>query len=180
MVWFHEHLRSRLVPIDQVRQFEGNPNNGDVDAVMESMQVNGVYAGVMVQSSTGAILAGNHRYAALLGLGAEQIPVDWLDVSDEAAARILLVDNRTTRLGRDNESELLALLKELADTEAGLVGTGFTEEDMATLGQEETGFGVPEVSVGSFQVVADFSDESAANEALEFMMGRYDARMVFL
>lgn len=183
VVRFHEHLRSRLVPIDRVCQAPGNPNNGDVDSIMESMRVNGVYAGVMAQASTGHILAGNHRYAALLGLGAGEIPVDWLDVSDEAAKRIMLVDNRTTRLGRDNESELLALLRELQETEAGLAGTGFTEEDMGFIQEEATGgFGAPEPAseVLALQVVVDCVSEDEAESAMAALSGFENARVVYL
>lgn len=183
MIRFHEHLKQRLVPIERVRQFPDNPNNGDVDSIAESMRVNGVYAGVMAQASTGFILAGNHRYAALLSLGAESIPVDWLDVSDEAAKRIVLVDNRTTRLGKDDESELLALLRELQETEEGLLGTGFTEEDMSYLVEETAGGfapSEPESEVLAVQVVLDCATEEEANAAVDALSEFDNPRIVYL
>jgi len=54
-------------------------------------------------------------------------------VDDEAALRILLADNRTARLGSDNEAALAELLTELAGTERGLAGTGFDGDDLDTL-----------------------------------------------
>lgn len=182
MIRFHDHLTDSLTDIEAVSQHPDNPNSGDIDAIAESMSVNGVYAGVLAQKSTGYILAGNHRYAALLSLGAKQIPVAWIECDHERATRIMLADNRTTRLGRDNEHDLLALLKDLSESELGLIGTGFTEQDMGYIAEETSGFGETGPTLGSvYQVVADFTDEDAATSALDQIQQQFpDARMVYL
>lgn len=178
----HPGLESKMVPIETVQQYPGNPNNGDIEAISESIQVNGLYAGVIVQRSTGYILAGNHRYAALASLGATHIPVDYVDVDEVAAKRIVLADNRTTRLGRDDPSDLLQLLKDLNDSDLGLIGTGFTIEDMGEIVDEteNIGFGEPVVAVG-YQVVVDLRTEDEANLLADSIRGEYpDVRVIEL
>lgn len=110
-----------------------NANVGNVDVIVESIRVNGFYAPIIVQASTGFIIAGNHRYQAALKLGMEQVPVVYLDVDDTEAKRIMVADNRTTRLGHDNDELLTSLLEDLGDTELGLMGTGFSHADLQTL-----------------------------------------------
>ena len=79
---FHSSLLDLLVPIEQVQQHPLNPNNGDMDAVVDSILGNGFYNPVVVQRSTGYIVAGNTRYAALLSLVETVIPVVYADIDD--------------------------------------------------------------------------------------------------
>lgn len=133
MVQFAPALENLLVPIDEVDQFPGNPRNGDIDLIAESLTINGMYQPVVVQKSTGYILAGNHRYAALLSLGESQIPVIYVDVDDEQAARIALIDNRSSDLARYDDALLLEMLQTLSTEEAGLLGTGYSPLDVEDL-----------------------------------------------
>ena len=112
-VHFHESIQHLLVPIEDVEQHPQNPNNGDVEVVADSILANGFYNPVVVQESTGRIVAGNTRYAALLSLGETRIPVVSVDITDEQALRLLIVDNRTSELGVRDGHELAALLKQL-------------------------------------------------------------------
>jgi hypothetical protein len=136
MVRFQPQVIKDLIPIDDVRQHPDNPNNGDVEAVMESMTINGVYGRVLVQRSTGYIIAGNTRYAALLGLGADQIPVEYADYNDEESIRVLLADNRTNRLGRDDPALLKPLFDRMLATDRGLFGTGWDADAIMEMGNE--------------------------------------------
>lgn len=119
--------------VTEVDPHPENANVGNIEVIKESIRVNGFYSALVVQSSTGYILAGNHRYLAAKDLGYEQVPVIYLDVDDETAKRIMLADNRTTRLGHDDDEALRALLEELGDSELGLLGTGFTHAELQTL-----------------------------------------------
>lgn len=124
-VRFHESLTQLLVPLDQVTPYPGNPRSGDVDAIVESIRFNGMYQPVVAQRSTGHVLAGNHRHAALVALGETRIPVVWVDVDDDAAARIALTDNRTSDVAGYDETALLELLELVNAADAGLAGTGY-------------------------------------------------------
>lgn len=123
----------QYVNLEEIDLHPENANVGNVDAIAESIRVNGFYAPIVVQSTTGYILAGNHRYQAAAKLGYTQVPVVYLDVNDEEAKRIMVADNRTTRLGHDNDELLTNLLEELGDSELGLMGTGFSHADLQTL-----------------------------------------------
>jgi DNA modification methylase len=110
-----------------------NANQGDFGAIQQSVEANGFYGTVVANKRTGHILAGNHRFAVAKQLGFERIPVAWVDVDDQEELRILIADNRTTRLGIDNEERLAELLSELAQTPEGLLGTGFDGDDLDDL-----------------------------------------------
>lgn len=130
---YHDSLAPLLIPLEQVSQHPENPNNGDLDAIMESIQVNGFTVPIVAQASTQFIIAGNHRYQAAIALGATEIPVVWVDMTDEQALRYMIADNRTARLGQDDLSILDNLLGRLEVTDIGLHGTGFNEDDLAVL-----------------------------------------------
>ena len=121
------------VAIANLKPHPRNVNEGDFGAIQESIEANGFFGRIVVNRRTKHILAGNHRYAVAKSLGFEKLPVEWVDCDDETELRILLADNRTARLGHDNEAALAALLAELAATERGLPGTGFDGEDLDRL-----------------------------------------------
>lgn len=108
-----------------------NPRQGDKDAVSDSVTGNGFYGAILVQSSTGHILAGHTRRAVLLEQGTTRGPVLWVDCDNETARRILLADNRTAELAAWDEAGLLAVLQELEPDE--LPAVAFTVEDMEEL-----------------------------------------------
>lgn len=126
-------LQVQYVDIDHLEQHPRNANNGDVDAIVESIRTNGFYAPLYVQYRTRVILAGNHRYAAALRLGLGRVPVVYLDVDDETALRILTVDNRSTRLGQIDEGTEAQNLAMLYASDLGLAGTGYTEDSLQHL-----------------------------------------------
>jgi len=119
--------------MEEIDLHPDNANVGNIAAIEESIKINGFYAPLIVQSSTGYILAGNHRYRAARNLGYTQVPVVYVDVDDAEAKRIMIVDNRTTRLGHDDTDALTKILEELGDSEVGLMGTGYTHAELQTL-----------------------------------------------
>jgi ParB-like chromosome segregation protein Spo0J len=120
-----------MVPVATLHTHPLNPRRGNVAVIAESVKTNGFYGAVVVQQSTNYILAGNHRYLAAIQEQADEIPVLWVDVSDEEAKRIILADNKTSDLADYDEQSLGAILAELVQTELGLTGTGYgsTEAD---------------------------------------------------
>ena len=167
-VRFAKGVQPLLVPMEQVHQHQQNPNNGDLDALIESIQVNGFVTAITADARTGNIIAGNHRYQALHALGATHIPVIWVDHMDEGGAvRYMVADNRTGKLAVIDESALAALLTDLSDTDMGLAGTGYDEAAYQRLLldlmadpdiPQDGGFGNAAPS-GIFQVVIDFEDK---------------------
>ena len=133
LVKFHDDLGPMLVDIDSVAQHPDNYNNGDVEKVAESIEVNGMYRPIFAQRGTGYIIAGNHTWEACKMLNAHQIPVVFLDVDNAEAVKIMLADNRIAQMARPDSARLVDLLKNLMDSEKGaleLLGTGYTEFDL--------------------------------------------------
>ena len=132
------------VAIDLLKHHPRNANHGDVEAIKKSLAVNGWYGSVVVNTATKHILAGNHRVMAAKALGWETVPVQWVDVTPEEELRILVVDNRTTRIGQDDTTKITDILAELANTPIGLDGTGYSAVDLDALIDSLTGTGEPE------------------------------------
>jgi site-specific DNA-methyltransferase (adenine-specific) len=69
--------------------------------------------------------------------------VQWVDVTPEEELRILVVDNRTTRIGQDDTTKITDILAELANTPIGLDGTGYGAADLDALIDELAGMTEP-------------------------------------
>lgn len=128
MIRYHSALTPLMVPTSRLRPDPHNANNGDTDAIIESITVLGCYRPVYASRETGQIVAGHHVYAALMEMGAAKVPVIWVDGDSEQATRILLGDNEIARMARMDNALLLNLLNEMAQTERGFLGTGFTDD----------------------------------------------------
>jgi len=55
---------SVVVPIDSIRPHPRNPNKGSVEVIRESLRIHGQYRTIVVQRSTGFVLAGNTTWRA--------------------------------------------------------------------------------------------------------------------
>lgn len=132
LVQIHDDLIPLLVDIDTVHPHPSNYNNGDVDAISESIEVSGMYRPIYVQKSSDNIIAGNHTWVACKQLGAAQIPVVSLDVDDATALRIMVADNRTASLAKPDNGLLLGILDQLAEQDS-LLGTGYGATDLDAL-----------------------------------------------
>lgn len=128
-----EPLTIERVPWDALHPHPRNARNGDTDAIMESIRVNGVYRPIIC-AADGTILAGHHLWFALGELGHDKVDVVTLPVHPDSteAHRIMLADNRTADLGVYDDGLLLDLLRDLNST-AGLIGTGYTDDDLIEL-----------------------------------------------
>ena len=133
-----EGWQDRLVPIEQIEPHPDNPNEGDVEAIVESVIVNGCYRPVWVSRRSNRIVGGTHLYLAHLQVGASHVPVDWVTCrDDEHELRILIVDNELTRKGIYIEPILIESLQRLKDTPVGLAGTGFDRGALERLVENE-------------------------------------------
>ncbi|MGG2460614.1 ParB/RepB/Spo0J family partition protein [Streptomyces sp. RGM 3693] len=127
-------LAGLAVPVDELAPYHRNPRTGDLDSIAESLSTNGQYRPIVVNRGTltgrpNEILAGNHTYKAAKQLGWVEIAVTWLDVDDDAAAKIVIVDNRTSDLAGYDTVLLADILQDLPD----LQGTGYDQEQLDQL-----------------------------------------------
>lgn len=121
------------VPVASLKQHPDNPHSADMDALTESIEVNGFYSPIYVQSATRYIIAGNHRWLYFLEHEMPTIPAIFLDVDDTTAKRIMLADNRLPGMGHDDESILFELLQDIRAEDENLFGTGYSSEDYEEL-----------------------------------------------
>lgn len=119
-----------MVPVGALTPNQRNANQGDLGAVLGSIKTNRFYGAVMAQKSTGTIIAGEYRWRAAQEAGLEVVPVIYLDVTDAEAQRIMVADNRTTRLGLDDPLKMSELLNSIISDFGDLEGTGYDREDL--------------------------------------------------
>src|SRR3954462_10905825 len=106
-------LSQLAVPVDGLVPYGSNPRRGNVDVIVESLSRHGQYRPIVVRTKSFEVLAGNHTLAAAQELGWTEIAASFVEVSDDEAARIVLVDNRAADLGDYDNAALLDLLREL-------------------------------------------------------------------
>lgn len=121
--------RTEIVPIEDLKPYRKNPRIGNLPAIRESLRENGMFRPLIVQKSTGEIIGGNHTWKAAKAEGYTKVPVVFLDVTDEQAARIVLADNRTNDLSTYNTDVLAEVLGSLPS----FVGTGYDKEAAESL-----------------------------------------------
>ncbi|KQP81748.1 DNA methyltransferase [Aeromicrobium sp. Leaf291] len=125
----HDSLAELRVPLADLQPYGKNPRRGNVDVIAESLARNGQYKPVVVRRETNEVLAGNHTLAAAKQLKWTELAATYVDVDDDHAARIVLVDNRSSDLA-GYEDDVLA---ELLDSLPSLEGTGYDDDDLAAL-----------------------------------------------
>ena len=131
-------LSTENVDINGVFPYPMNARQGDIGLISESLGKNGQFRPIVVNKRDNSILVGNHTWKAAKMHGWKEIAVTFVDVDDEAAARIVLVDNRTADLGSYDHVELAEILQTLPAFE----GTGYTGDDLDDLMQEVAGWGI--------------------------------------
>jgi len=145
-------LTTLAVKISDLKIHPRNVRQGDVGAISQSLKENGQYRPIVVQRSTGYVLAGNHTLKAATALGWTEIAATYVDCDDDRALRILIADNKTNDLSSYDESALADLLKELATSDLGLEGTLYTGDDLDDLLFQQ------DKTLGNAYVGTDFRD----------------------
>lgn len=181
-VRFPRSVETLMTPLESVTQFDGNPNNGDLDSIIESIRINGFTTVITVDANTKQIVSGNHRWQALHALGATHAPMVFIDyASEEEAKRILVADNRTGQLARPDEAALVEILEELKSSDLGLEGTGYDDNSYAELlialkpdMPVDFGGGEDHALYGIYEVTVSFESKADRDEFYEEMLGQYD------
>lgn len=130
------------VPIAELSTYYRNARRGDIPTIIGSLKAHGQYKPIVVNVGThtgreNEVLAGNHTLLAFRDLaesepdgGWDTILVHWVDVDEDRATRIVLVDNRSSELGGVDHKMLFELVDGLG---GDLEGTGFTDLDLDAL-----------------------------------------------
>lgn len=124
-----DSLKDSLVPIGSLKTHPKNPRVGNINAIAESLQEHSQYRAIVARVSDRTVLAGNHTFKAAQHLGWTHVAVDWVDVDDAEATRIMLADNRTGDVAKVDNEKLLSFLDSLPDVK----GTGYDDGFMNRL-----------------------------------------------
>lgn len=119
----------------ELNNYFKNPRLGNVDLIAESLRTYGQYRSIVVNKGSktnrpNEVLVGNHTLEAAKVVGLTKLLCKVIDVDDQTAARIVLVDNSTSDMATYDDDLLLELLSSLEDD---LAGTGFTDVDIDDL-----------------------------------------------
>ena len=108
-----ETLEQYATPVDDLTVLPGNPGQGDVGAISESLIRFGQLKPI-ITNDDGVIIAGNHTFMAAVALGwthvAAVVPAH-LDAEELAA--FALADNRLSDLASYDDNALMEALGEL-------------------------------------------------------------------
>jgi hypothetical protein len=153
-----------VVPVSSLkphpRNYQEHPDD-QLEHLMTSIRESGIYRNIVV-ARDGTVLAGHGVMEAVRRLGLETVPVHRVDVEPDSAAalKILTGDNEISHLAAVDDRALTEILREIAQSEAGLVGTGYDEAMLANL----------------VMVTRPRSEIQDANEAAQWVgMPQYDA-----
>lgn len=117
------------VEVDRLTPHPKNPRRGDVPAIAQSLERHGQVKPIIVQRSTGYVVAGNHTLLAAKSLGWRKVRILVKDMSDDDALSYLLADNRTTDKSGYDDADLYDALRSLGSIE----GSGYTQDDIDLL-----------------------------------------------
>jgi hypothetical protein len=164
-------MEIKQVALDELTPYAKNPRKGNIDLIAESLSAYGQYKPITVNIRTKEILAGNHTYAAAKKLGWADISVNYVDVDQATAAKIVAIDNKTSDMGTYDTETLLELLDELPDLKA----TGYSQDDvdslMALLDEETT----PNLGAG-IHLAPKVGETGLSNVNIGTSLGEYAER----
>lgn len=125
-------LEGLTVPLAKLTPHPENYRRGNVAAIAASLVRFGQVRPIVVQASTGNIVAGNHTFAAAASLGWSHIAAAVVELTDEEARAYLVADNRTSDVAENDDEQLAEILAGLAES-GKLEGTGFDDADLDAL-----------------------------------------------
>ena len=122
-------MEIKEVALITLKPYPNNPRKGDINLIAKSLETYGQYKPITINKRTNEILAGNHTAQAARKLGWTTIKAVYIDADENTAAKIVLMDNKTSDAGGYDDATLLGLLDRLGDLDA----TGYTDKDLKEL-----------------------------------------------
>jgi ParB/RepB/Spo0J family partition protein len=111
-----ERLSVEWVPIDSIKPNKYNPNRQDkevFDLLKKSIQQDGFTQPVIVRRDTNEIVDGEHRWRALKELDQSEVPVVFVDMSDEQMRVATLRHNRAR--GEEDFESVVKIINEIQE-----------------------------------------------------------------
>lgn len=126
------------VPIEQLLPWVRNPRKNDaaVKHVAKSMEAFGFGAPLVARRANGEVIAGHTRLKAAKLRKMKEVPVRYLDLTEEQAHQLAIADNKLGEIAEWDKLGLAELLGEMGAEKAA--AAGFDAADFAKL-LDETG-----------------------------------------
>ena len=129
--------KAELVPLaglkNHPRNYRGHPE-AQIQHLMHSIREFGFYRNIVVANDL-TILAGHGIAEASRRLEISEVPAVRLPIGPDhpLALKLLAADNYLSYFSEDDDRMLTEMLRDLANTDIGLFGTGFDEAQLAAL-----------------------------------------------
>jgi DNA modification methylase len=123
-------------PIDSLVPWDKNPRKYEtqpVAEVAESIRRYGFGAPLVAREADRVLIAGHTRLRAAQSLGMTQVPVRFLDVTEQQAHALALADNRLGELAKWDNVAVGGVLAELMAQDFPIDAIGWTERDTEAL-----------------------------------------------
>ena len=130
-------MRVSTMQIASLSPDDANPRKHDarnIEAISQSLLAHGQVEPIVVQQSTGVVIAGNGRVQAMKALGWDECRAVLVDIDDEEARALSIRLNRTAELAEWDDDVLAQHLAELGEF-SKYVATdfGFSESEIEAL-----------------------------------------------
>jgi len=115
------------------RNYRDHPED-QLEHIIASIEQNGIYRNIIIAKDN-TILAGHGVVKACEVMGIETVPVKRLDIDPHSprAIQVLTGDNEIANLGLIDDRELSELLRDVRETDYGLLGTGYDDNMLSAL-----------------------------------------------
>lgn len=121
---------------DSLVPWEKNPRRNEhvVEKIAASIKEFGFASPIVARISDRRIIAGHTRWKAAKSIGMTEVPVRFMELTDEQATALTIADNRLGDLAIWDENKLGDLLSELRDVDVGSLDVlGFQQEELDAL-----------------------------------------------
>lgn len=153
---------AEMVGIDELVPWDENPRHHQpIDEIASSIDRFGFGAPIVARLADKRIIAGHTRWAAAKKLRLDEVPVRFMDLTEEEANALALADNKLGDLAQWDEERLSAALKKLASTDTVLDDLGW---DMSAL---DDLLADVDANTGFLNAVLDNDDGMEADETDE-------------
>lgn len=186
------HRRTEYMDLADLREDPANPKDHEMTLLGDSVGRFGFIEPMILDERTGYLISGHGRRATLIRMQQDgEAPPDgvvgqpdgtwlapvtrgWGSRSDAEAHAALAALNRIGERGGWNDAELLKLLDGVVESDAGLIGVGFTDNDVAVLRRLAEAEAV--YSIGISDMLDEFKNVSG-QEAVDYAQ-EYEAKIV--
>ena len=118
----------------------GNPRNPNqhpkeqIELLAHIIQSQGWRAPITVSNQSGYVVRGHGRLAAALHFGAETVPVDYQNYTNEAEEWAdLIADNRLSELSDIDNTKIADLIADMDTGEVPVILTGYSEDEIGNI-----------------------------------------------